>query len=127
MNKLLLIALGGAVGSVLRYLIAGWSQKLADESFPLGTMIVNVLGCLAIGALGAIFAGPHAVREEWRLALMIGLLGGFTTFSTFSYETLELANDGEFLRAGLNVVLTNVLCLGAAWISFRATEHVIGV
>ena len=127
MYKLMLIAIGGGAGSVLRYAIAGWSQRLADESFPLGTMVVNVLGCMAIGVLGAWFAEPHTVREEWRVALMVGLLGGFTTFSTFSFETLELANDGQWGRAAANAVLTNVLCLGAAWIAYRITERVFGV
>lgn len=127
MYKVLLIAFGGGLGSVLRYLIAGWTQRLSPETFPLGTMVVNVTGCLAIGVLGAMFAGPHTWREEWRIALMVGLLGGFTTFSSFSFETLELTNDGQLARAGANVLLTNVLCLGAAWIGYRLAERLLGV
>src|SRR5437867_8630674 len=99
MYKLLMIALGGAFGSVLRYLVAGWMQRLIEHPFPLGTMTVNVLGCLCIGVLAAIFAGPHTVREEYRLALTIGVLGGFTTFSTFGLETFEFLNDGQWNRA----------------------------
>ena len=127
MLKLLLIALGGGFGSVARYAIAGWVQTASDKLFPVGTMVVNVLGCLAIGVLGAIFAGPHSVREEYRLALTIGVLGGFTTFSTFSYETIELLNDGQLAKAAINVLLTNILCLIAAWIGYRLTEHFVGV
>src|SRR5881394_2141352 len=103
MNKLLLIALGGAFGSVMRYVVAGWMQRLMENPFPIGTLTVNVAGCLCIGILGAIFAGPHNVREEYRIALMIGVLGGFTTFSTFGLETFEFINDGQWNKAILNV------------------------
>ena len=126
MYKLLLIAAGGSLGTVLRYLVAGWAQRIGPPTFPIGTMVVNVAGCMAIGVAGAVFAGPHSWREEWRIALMIGLLGGFTTFSSFSFETLELANEGEFLRAALNVLLTNALCIGSAWIGYRLTQHLVG-
>jgi CrcB protein len=126
MSKILLIAAGGGLGSVARYVLAGWVQRLTDAALPVGTLAVNVLGCLLIGILGAIFAGPHLVREEYRLALLIGVLGGFTTFSTFGYETFEMANDGQFARAALNVVITNAACLAAVWIGYRITERLVG-
>ena len=127
MNKLILIALGGAAGSVLRYLVAGWMQKLFDTQFPVGTLTVNVTGCLCIGVLAAIFAGPHLLREEYKLALTIGVLGGFTTFSTFGLETFKFINEGQWGRAALNVLLSNGVCLIAVWLGYRITERIVGV
>jgi len=127
MEKLIYIAVGGGIGSVLRYLVAGWGQRAAgDAAFPVGTLAVNVLGCLTIGALGAVFAAPHRVREETRLLLMVGLLGGFTTFSSFAFETFNLADDGARGRALANVLLSNALCLAAAWIGYRLTQRWVG-
>ncbi len=119
MTKLLFIACGGALGSVLRFLMAGWGQRLTPGLFPLGTLLVNVSGCLLIGYLGTLFAGPALVREEYRMALMIGLLGGFTTFSTFGYENWALLADREWSLAGANILLTNVLGLTAVWLGHR--------
>jgi CrcB protein len=126
MEKILLIAVGGGVGALLRYLISGWGQTLVDGWFPLGTLIVNSVGCLLIGSLGAYFAGPQLIREEYRIALLVGVLGAFTTFSTFSWETLALARDGELRLAMVNVVLTNVLALTAVWFGYRMTEKWFG-
>ncbi len=126
MEKVLLIAVGGGVGALLRYLISGWGQMLVSGLFPLGTLIVNSLGCLLIGSLGAYFAGPQLIREEYRIALLVGVLGAFTTFSTFSWETLSLARDGELRLALVNVVLTNTLALVAVWFGYRITEKWFG-
>jgi CrcB protein len=126
-TKLLIIAAGGGVGSVLRYLLAGAAQRLTGSVLPIGTMTVNVVGCLAIGLVAAYFAGPQLVRAEWRLGLMVGLLGGFTTFSSFSFETVALLNDGQMRAAVLNVVLSNVLCLAAAWLGYRVGQAWFGV
>jgi fluoride exporter len=127
--KLLLIGLGGAVGSILRYLLAGWVQGprvlTADvrPAFPLGTLAVNVTGSLVIGVLAAVFlTGTTALRPETRVLVFVGLLGGFTTFSTFSYETLELVNHGRLGAAGANVLLTNAACLFAAWVGYAAIK-----
>lgn len=127
MVKLLLIAAGGAVGALLRYLVSGWGQSLADGWFPLGTLIVNVTGCLLFGALGAFFAGPQLIREEYRVALLVGVLGAYTTFSTFGWETFTLARDGELRLALVNLLLSNVLALVAVWIGYRITEKWFGV
>ena len=126
MNKLALIALGGAFGSVMRYLVAGWMQRLMENPFPIGTLAVNLTGCLCIGALAAVFAGPHTWREEYRFALMVGVLGGYTTFSTFGLETFEFINDGQWRHAMLNVLLSNVSCLIAVWAGYRITERIVG-
>lgn len=124
--KLLMIAVGGGVGALLRYALAGWGQGLAGDSFPAGTLLVNAVGCLAIGVLGAAFAGPHMVREEYRVALLVGVLGAFTTFSTFGWETMMLANDGQFRLAALNVILSNGIGLTAVWLGYRLATRWFG-
>lgn len=126
-TKLMLIALGGGGGAVLRYLIAAWGQRLTEGTFPLGTMLVNVSGCLLIGLGAAVFNGPLVGREELRMALLIGVLGGYTTFSTFGYETLMAINDGQFGRAALNVVVTNALALLAVWLGYRVGTQFFGM
>ena len=89
--------------------------------------MVNVLGCFLIGLLGAAFAGPIIVREELRLALLIGLLGGFTTYSTFGWETFSLLNDGQKWPAVANIVLSTGFGVGAVWLGYRLVERWHGV
>jgi CrcB protein len=127
MLRLLLIAAGGGIGSVLRYLVQGWGQKLANGSFPLGTLIVNVLGCLSIGFLNYIFSGPIIIRQEYRIALTVGLLGGFTTFSSFGWETFALANERQGLAAIMNLLLSVTLGFSAVLIGYRLGEKWLGV
>jgi len=126
-TRLFLVAVGGGAGSILRYLMAGWAQNASNALFPIGTLLVNVLGCLAIGVLGGAFAGPVLIREEYRIALLVGLLGGFTTFSTFGLETVSLLSDGQADRAVLNVVLSNGLGLVAVWLGYRLAQRWVGV
>lgn len=126
MAKLLLVALGGAFGSAMRYLCAEWAQRLGGGPFPYGTLAVNVIGCLCIGVLGALFAGPHAPKEAWRLALVVGVLGGFTTFSAFGLDVFLLAEKGKMPVASAYFLLTNGLCLMAVWAAYRVTERVAG-
>jgi CrcB protein len=126
MVKILLIAAGGGAGALLRYLVSGLVYRVADSPFPFGTLVVNTLGCLVAGSLFAYFSGPHLVREEFRVALLIGVLGAFTTFSTFSWETLSLAKDGGLRLALVNVALTNVLALTSMWFGYRITEKWFG-
>jgi CrcB protein len=113
-----LVAGGGAIGSVARYWLSGFVGRRFSETFPWGTLIVNVTGCLAIGFF-ATFTGTEGrvfVRPEWRLAFMTGICGGYTTFSSFSLQTLNLGLEGDWLRAGANVILSVALCLAAVWI-----------
>ncbi|MCC7407642.1 MAG: fluoride efflux transporter CrcB [Phycisphaeraceae bacterium] len=124
--RLLLIFVGGGFGSMLRYLLSGWTQHLAGVSFPLGTLAVNVIGCIAIGFLATLFTGPYLVREEVRLALLVGVLGGLTTFSSFSWETLTLAQQGQWTLAGLNVLLSNGLGLIGVWAGAKASLALFG-
>lgn len=126
MTKLILIFVGSGLGGVLRYALGGWVQGLAGASFPTGTLVVNVTGCLAIGFLGAAFAGPVLIREEYRIAILVGLLGGFTTFSTFGRETMALAANREMLLAGLNLLLSNGLGLAAVLLGSRVAERMYG-
>ena len=127
MLKWLLIAGGGAVGSMLRYAMQGWVQRLTPTIFPVGTLAVNVLGCLLIGILAGMFAGPQLVREEYRIGLMVGVLGGFTTFSAFGLESFRLMQDGEARLMFLNVLLSCGIGFAAVWLGYRLAEHWFGV
>ncbi len=109
MYKLLLIALGGALGTLARYgthvLAQGFGERFA---FPVATMTVNLLGCFAIGYLGGTF-DRTAIREEYRLMIIVGFLGGFTTFSTFGWDAMRLLREGHLTRGLVYVLASNVL------------------
>lgn len=115
----LAVMAGGAVGTALRMAISLWVADRYAPAFPLGTLVVNVVGCFVIGLFGGLTTGPNAVwlvSPILRQAVMVGVLGGFTTFSSFSLQTLALANDGEWLQAGLNIAASLVLCLVGVWL-----------
>ncbi len=117
MGVYLWIAFGSALGGMARYGCSGWVAHHFGETFPWGTIVVNVAGSFLIG-LVATLTGPDGrllVPGHARDFVMLGVFGGFTTFSSFSLQTLALARDGEWLGAGLNVVLSMVLCLVAVW------------
>jgi CrcB protein len=114
----LAVALGSALGGVARYGLSGLVARSFGETFPWGTLIVNVLGSFLIGVV-ATLTGPDGrvlVSPVTRQFWMPGIFGGFTTFSSFSLQTLSLAQDGEWMRAGANVVLSVVVCLLAVWL-----------
>jgi fluoride exporter len=114
---ILLIALGGAVGSVARYLMGRAVQGALHLEFPIGTFVVNVVGCLVIGVLAKFFL--HSQTElPLRATLMIGFCGGFTTFSSFSLETLGLIQGGEWAKAAVYIVLSALVCVGATAAGF---------
>jgi CrcB protein len=116
MKQVLAVAVGGAVGSVLRFWMSTFVHSFVSRAFPYGTLAVNVLGCLAMGFLFVLFVERFVDNTVWRAAILIGVLGGFTTFSSFSIETFNLIEQGEALRALANVMLSVVLCLGGTWI-----------
>lgn len=118
MLKVILIFLGAGAGGVARFGLSSLVERMAETHFPLGTLVVNLVGCMAVGALVVILERSE-MREEYRLAIFIGVLGGFTTFSAFARETLALVEDRRWLLAGANVLLSNALCLVGAWIGFR--------
>lgn len=118
MEKLVLIGLGGGMGAILRYVVTMASKRI-DPTWTLGTLTVNIVGCFFIGFLGALFSGAVPLREEWRLAIVVGFLGGLTTFSTFGWESLQLFRSGSYGLALLNIGLSNVFGLAAVWLGFR--------
>ena len=114
------IAVGGSAGAVLRYFVANVGQAFTPSDFPLGTLIVNIIGCALIGIVTVLLIGPlSANREFLRLLLIVGVLGGFTTFSTFGLDTFELIEDGRIRQALMYVLLSNVLGILAAFGSYR--------
>ena len=115
MKNLIYIAAGGALGAVGRFATAGLAHRLLGTGFPYGTLAVNVVGCLAIGFLMDVALLTDLVPRTIRVAATIGFLGAFTTFSTFSYETLGYIEDGAFVPAALNIAANVVLCMAAVW------------
>lgn len=117
MNQLIAIALGGACGSVLRFLVSSGIYQWLGRGFPYGTLAVNVIGSFLIGLLAeALILQRIAFTLEYRAAILVGVLGGFTTFSSFSLETIYLIEQGALTRAALNVSISIVACLFAVWI-----------
>jgi CrcB protein len=114
------VALGGALGSVARYAVSIGAARWLGAAFPWGTLIVNAAGSFAIGLLAALVTadGRPALGNDARAFVMIGILGGFTTFSSFSLETLNLARAGALGAAAANVGLSLVLCLAGVWLGF---------
>jgi CrcB protein len=110
MNNLILVALGGSIGAVFRYLISIFMIQVFGSSFPFGTLLVNVLGSFLMGVIYALGQLSH-ISPELKALIGVGLLGALTTFSTFSNETLLLMQEGDWLKAALNVVLNLSLCL----------------
>jgi len=119
MWQIILVGVGGFVGSILRYLVSGWVQGLTGSpTFGYGTLSVNVVGCLAIGLLGGWADNAGLLGPSARLFLLIGVLGGFTTFSTFGYETMALLRDKEMLHTLLYVGLHLLLGFGAVALGY---------
>jgi CrcB protein len=116
----LLVAVGGAIGSVGRFWLSGLVANSFGNTFPLGTLVVNVTGSFCIGVLYALAepGGSRLIGTNGRIFLMYGICGGYTTFSSFSLETLNLLQKGEWFHAGGNVVLSVVVCMIAVWLGY---------
>ena len=115
MKVLIFIAMGGAVGAVLRYGASLGVYSFMGRGFPYGTLFVNVTGSLLMGLLGVLMLERFNIGPEWRAAVLVGVLGSFTTFSTFSIETLNLLEQGDVMRAVTNILLSVLVCLVAVW------------
>lgn len=125
MKQVMLVALGGCIGSVARYKLGGWvlHHHAQDWRFPLGTFLINVLGCLAAGILAGLAERQHLFSADTRLLLFTGLLGGFTTFSAFGVETVFLLRRGENWIA-IGYVLSSVACgIALLWIGMLLIPH----
>lgn len=126
MNQLIGIALGGAFGSVLRFLVSSGVYQWLGRGFPYGTLAVNLIGSFLIGFLTEMLLWERInVAAEYRAAVLVGVLGGFTTFSTFSLETVFLIEQGNFSKAGLNILISVGVCLFATWLGLLAGRTLI--
>jgi len=123
------IAVGSALGGMARYACSSLIANWFGQTFPIGTLVINVLGSFVIGFFAGL-TGPDGrmmVSGDIRQFVMVGICGGYTTFSSFSYQTLTLAQDGEYVRAGVNVVASVVLCLAAVWLGFVSAAAINAV
>src|SRR5262245_61014510 len=118
MHKTILIAVAGLVGTLMRYWISGYVAKQYGETFPWGTMAVNLIGCLVAGAVFYLAEERLLLSPTLRTMIMIGLLGGFTTFSSFGLQTFTLLRDGEIVLALLNVTTSNILGVFMVWLGY---------
>lgn len=124
MSPTLLVALGGLVGCVARYWLSGALQRLGGTDFPVGTLGVNLMGSFVLGLLMTLSLERGVIGGDLRLALTTGVCGGFTTMSTFSYETVALANDGQAALALGNIGITVLGCTAAVWLGTAAARAV---
>ncbi len=126
MRSVVLVGVGSLIGGVLRYSLSTWVHRVLDNPwFPYGTLAVNGLGCLVIGFLAGMAESRSGFTSETRLFIFVGILGGFTTFSSFALETFSLARDTQSAAALLNVGLQLALGLAAVWIG-NVMAHIIG-
>ncbi len=124
-HHLLWVGAGGFVGSVLRYAVSLATQRTSIVwGFPIGTLAVNLIGCFAVGAFGAWAVGKTSTTTPWVLFLLVGLLGGFTTFSAFGNETAAMLRDGHSARAGINVLLQVIVGVGAVFAGIAVVRSV---
>jgi len=114
--QLIAVAAGGALGAILRFLVSNSVSQSLGREFPYGTLTVNLLGSLLMGFLFVVISAIPGISPQWRSLLLVGFLGAFTTFSTFSLDTLDLALRGEWVAGIINIVASVVLCIGACWL-----------
>ncbi len=126
LKELIALALAGAMGTLSRYALSGWSYRLLGQRFAYGTLVVNVLGCLALGMVMHIGLNSEIIPRFWRAPIAIGFFGAFTTFSTFGYETMGYVEDGAWSLAFLNIAANLVLCLAAVAIGLAAGRALLG-
>jgi fluoride exporter len=122
------VAVGGAIGAVVRYVLGGWVQDLVQNRptglFPWGTLLINVTGCAIMGLLVPLF-DRSAASPQLRMAILVGFLGAYTTWSSFSYETLRFLNDGDYRHALYYAAGTNVGCFVGVWMAYHVMEWLL--
>lgn len=122
MKYLIFIALGGATGAVSRYLLSTWAHQLWEGRLPVGTLLVNLLGSAGIGVIYVLLVEKEVLHSDWRGVLMVGFLGAFTTFSTFSLETISLMEAGYWVHAFGYMLFSTTLCVLAAGVAIHLTR-----
>ena len=127
LDRILLVAIGGAIGSALRYATTLLAIHWFGDQFPYGTMIVNLVGAFVIGFVNQVGVEALLIPEELRIFITTGMMGGLTTYSTFSYETVRLMDTGAWTSAWLNVVVTTVAALALCVLGMAAGRMVLGV
>lgn len=116
MLEVILVAVGGAIGSTARYLVSTWAATRYGAEFPYGTLIVNIVGCFIIGVFMTLATERLSISPYWRLFITVGFVGGMTTFSSFSYETIHLLQEADMLRAFYNIGLNILVGFSATWL-----------
>lgn len=124
LTKIALIGLAGGLGTLLRYALSGWIARRGGETFPLGTLVVNVVGCFLIGYFFHLFEERYLVDPLVRVMVLAGFLGGLTTFSSFGLQTFTLLRDGQFFTAGLNILISNFVGLLFVWLGYQLARGI---
>lgn len=125
MERALLVMLGGGIGALLRYAMSLGAARWLGTEFPYGTLLVNVSGAFAVGLVHELATEPLMVPDNLRLFLATGMLGGFTTYSAFSYESARLMESGLWSQAWINIVLTTVICLGVCFLGMGVGRMIV--
>jgi len=118
MYKIVLIGIAGLLGTLARYALSGWGDRWWGGTFPFGTVLVNAVGCLAIGFLFHVTEEKYLIDPAWRAAVLVGFLGGFTTFSSYAVQSFNLFRDNEVLAASANILVSNVGGLILVWVGY---------
>ena len=125
MKYLLFIGLGGATGAIARYLLASWAHGLWESKLPMGTLLVNMLGSFAIGIVYVLLVERQLIHPDWRGVLMVGFLGAFTTFSTFSLETIVLIEAGHIVHGVAYMLSSAIVCVVMAGLAMQLTRMLV--
>lgn len=125
LEEIIAVLIGGAIGSLLRFVISRWINEIMPKNFPWGILFVNILGCLLIGLLAGLLMGRDILNPFWRTGIFIGLLGGFTTFSSFSLDSINLLQSGAYLSATTNIVASLIFSLVATMIGLVIAKAIV--